>query len=57
MQSRAIFEAVAKVAATGAAPIPEIMVPLAATAREIEICRQIIETEADAVQTETGQRF
>ncbi len=57
MQSRAIFEAVAKVAATGTAPIPEIMVPLAATAREIEICRQIIETEADAVQTETGQTF
>jgi pyruvate,orthophosphate dikinase len=57
MQSRAIFEAVAKVAATGAAPIPEIMVPLAATAREIEICRQIIEAEAHAVQTETGQTF
>jgi pyruvate,orthophosphate dikinase len=57
MQSRAIFEAVAKVAATGTAPMPEIMVPLAATAREIEICRQIIETEAAAVQIETGQTF
>ncbi len=57
MQSRAIFEAVAQVAASGTAPIPEIMVPLAATAREIEICRQIIETEAQAVQSKTGQTF
>ncbi len=57
MQSRAIFEAVAQVASSGTAPIPEIMVPLAATAREIEICRQIIEAEAQAVQSKTGQTF
>ena len=42
MQARAIFEAAVEVAASGPAPIPEIMVPLAGTAKEIEICRDII---------------
>ena len=55
MQARAIFEAACNVAQnTGAAPSPEIMVPLAATAREIALCKQEIDAAAAAVMFETG---
>jgi pyruvate,orthophosphate dikinase len=55
MQARAIFEAACNVAQnTGAAPSPEIMVPLAATAREIALCKQEIDAAAAAVMAETG---
>ena len=55
MQARAIFEAACNVAQnTGAAPSPEIMVPLVATAREIALCKQEIDAAAAAVMAETG---
>ena len=55
MQARAIFEAACAVAQkTGDAPSPEIMVPLAATAREISLCKQEIDAAASAVMAETG---
>ena len=55
MQARAIFEAACNVAQnTGAAPSPEIMVPLAATAREIALCKQEIDAAAAVVMSETG---
>ena len=57
MQARAIFEAAVEVAASGPAPIPEIMVPLAGTAKEIEICRQIIDNVAAEVFAESGQKI
>jgi pyruvate,orthophosphate dikinase len=57
MQARAIFEAAVEVAAAGPAPIPEIMVPLAGTAKEIEICRQIIDDVAAEVFNESGQKI
>ena len=58
MQARAIFEAAAVVQKEGADPImAEIMVPLAATAREVEICRKIIDDTAKAVEAETGVTF
>jgi len=57
MQARAIFEAASEVAATGPAPLPEIMVPLAATAREIEICRAVIDAAATEVAAATGRKI
>ncbi|MGC6518521.1 MAG: pyruvate, phosphate dikinase [Candidatus Puniceispirillaceae bacterium] len=58
MQARAIFEAASAVSAGGAeAPVPEIMIPLAATARELELCKAVIDAEAEAVATETGTRI
>ena len=47
MQARAIFEAACAVAKnTGESPIPEVMVPLAATAREIVLCKAEIDAAA-----------
>ncbi|MCE2517181.1 MAG: pyruvate, phosphate dikinase [Alphaproteobacteria bacterium] len=55
MQARAIFEAASAVQNDGGDPVlAEIMVPLAATAREVEICRKIIDDTAEAVRGETG---
>ena len=55
MQARAIFEAVMHVAKSSAAPIPEVMIPLAATATEIAICRKIIDEVAADVFATAGQ--
>ena len=58
MQARTIFEAATAIAAKGdAAPVPEIMIPLAATGRELEICKAVIDAEAEAVAGETGIRI
>ena len=55
MQARAIFEAASLVQKEGGTPvIAEIMVPLAATAREVEICREIIDRTAQSIKKETG---
>jgi pyruvate,orthophosphate dikinase len=54
-QARAIFEAASTVQKEGSEDvIPEIMVPLAATALEVEICKTIIDETAAAVKEETG---
>ena len=56
MQARAIFEAAVAVAKdTGEAVVPEVMVPLVATARELEITKAVIDAEARAVFAETGR--
>ncbi len=56
MQARAIFEAACDVAEqTGAAPIPEVMVPLVATARELELMKAVIDAAAKAVFAEKGR--
>ena len=53
MQARAIFEAaVATAKETGAAPVPEIMIPLIATRRELEITRAIVDKIAQEVFAE-----
>ena len=53
MQTRAIFEAACQIARTAdQAPIPEIMIPLVATRREVEILRLLIERTAQAVFAE-----
>ncbi|NQV21815.1 MAG: pyruvate, phosphate dikinase, partial [Rhodospirillales bacterium] len=55
MQARAIFEAALDVKADGgAAPIPEIMIPLIATLREFEILKPKIAAVADTVFGERG---
>ena len=52
MQARAIFEAAADVAGEGEAPIPEVMVPLVATGKELRIIRALIERTAETVFAE-----
>ncbi len=50
MQGRAIFEAAVQVERETGRPVePEVMIPLIATRRELEICRDIIARAADAV--------
>ena len=56
MQARAIFEAAVAVAEeTGAAPVPEVMVPLVATRAELAIIRALIDRTAAAVFAEKGR--
>jgi pyruvate,orthophosphate dikinase len=56
MQARAIFEAAVDVTVkTGEAPIPEVMVPLVATRRELEIIKALIDRTAAAVFAEKGR--
>jgi pyruvate, orthophosphate dikinase len=57
MQARAIFEAALEVAAEGKAPLPEVMVPLVATRKELAIVRALIERTAEAVFAEKGARI
>ena len=58
MQARAIFEgALDAAAAAGEAPVPEIMVPLVGTRRELEITREQITRIAEAVFAEKGRRL
>jgi pyruvate,orthophosphate dikinase len=55
MQVRAIFEAAAITAReTGAAPVPEIMIPLVMTKRELEISKALVDRVAAEVAAETG---
>jgi pyruvate,orthophosphate dikinase len=56
MQARAIFEAAVEVAGdVGAAPIPEVMVPLVATRAELRIIRELIDRTAADVFRERGR--
>jgi len=56
MQARAIFEAAVDVAEkSGAAPIPEVMIPLVATRRELELMKAVVDKAAKAVFAEKGR--
>ena len=58
MQARAIFEgAIAAAKEAGKAPVPEIMIPLVATKKELEITRALVDGAAAAVFQETGQKI
>jgi pyruvate,orthophosphate dikinase len=58
MQSRAIFEAVVAVSAGSAEPVvPEIMIPLAASKREIDILKAVIDQTAVEVARESAQKI
>ena len=53
MQARAIFEAACDVTAEGGAPVvPEVMIPLVATRRELEILRKLVRETAAKVFAE-----
>ncbi len=52
MQARAIAEAVCEVKAKGIKVLPEIMIPLVATKKELQILRGQVEDEVKAVQKE-----
>ena len=57
MQARAIFEAVCAVKEkSGEAPLPEVMIPLVATKRELEILRALVDRVAEKVFEEQGAR-
>ncbi|WP_084582201.1 pyruvate, phosphate dikinase [Sphingomonas azotifigens] len=56
MQARAIFEAAIAVAErSGAAPVPEVMIPLVATKRELELMKAVVDKAAQAVFAEKGR--
>ncbi len=56
MQARAIFEAACDVAETsGEAPVPEVMIPLVATGRELEILKALVDRTAAEVFAEKGR--
>ncbi|OYX60681.1 MAG: pyruvate, phosphate dikinase [Novosphingobium sp. 32-60-15] len=56
MQARAIFEAACDVAEqSGDAPIPEVMIPLVATRKELEILRALVDRVALEVFAEKGR--
>jgi len=57
MQVRAIAEAACEVAKAGAPLEPEIMIPLVATDKELQILRELVVDEVNAVQSEKGVRF
>jgi len=58
MQTRAIFEAACAVEAeSGDAPLPEIMIPLVATSKELAILRALVDRVAAAVFEEKGKRI
>ena len=57
MQARAIFEAaLIVVKESGKAVVPEIMIPLVATKKELEIARKVVEQTAEAVFDEKRAR-
>lgn len=56
MQARAIFEAACAVAEkSGAAPVPEVMIPLVGTKRELELMKAVVDKAAKAVFADKGR--
>ncbi|WP_066663113.1 pyruvate, phosphate dikinase [Sphingomonas sp. CCH9-H8] len=56
MQARAIFEAACAVAdKSGAAPVPEVMIPLVGTKRELELMKTVVDRAAQAVFAQQGR--
>ncbi|MCH8684689.1 pyruvate, phosphate dikinase [Pedomonas mirosovicensis] len=55
MQARAIFEAAVQVAkSSGETVVPEVMIPLVATPKELALMKKVVEDTAAAVFAETG---
>lgn len=57
MQARAIAEAVAQLTAEGQKLIPEIMIPLIATAKELELLRELTVSTVEKVKAEKKIQF
>ncbi|WP_095010934.1 pyruvate, phosphate dikinase [Tsuneonella mangrovi] len=56
MQARAIFEAACEVAeASGESPVPEVMIPLVSTKRELELMKALVDKVAGEVFAEKGR--
>ena len=56
MQARAIFEAAIEVSKQGKKVLPEIMIPLIMTAKELEILKQLVDNIAENVFDQLGSR-
>ena len=57
MQARAIFEAAVEIfTKTGEGVIPEVMIPLVGTRKELEMMRKVVEDAAAAVFKEKGKK-
>ncbi len=54
MQARAVFAAAADMAKQGKAVIPEIMIPLIATKKELDVLKAVVDRVAGEVQKSTG---
>jgi pyruvate,orthophosphate dikinase len=57
MQARAIFEAAVEVGKTGETIIPEIMIPLIVTKKELDILKGLVDRVAQAVMAEQGVKI
>lgn len=58
MQARAIFEAAIEVAkSSGKAPIPEIMIPLVATQKELAILKERVDAIGNEVMEKSGMKI
>src|SRR5450432_813283 len=57
MQARAIFEAAVEVSAEGSPVIPEIMIPLVGTKKELDLQAAVVRKAADAVFAEKGKKL
>src|SRR5207253_11250286 len=57
MQVRAIAEAASEIVKTGKKLVPEIMIPLIATDKELEILRELTITEVEKVKKEQNVKF
>jgi pyruvate,orthophosphate dikinase len=57
MQVRAIAEAAAEIVKSGEKLIPEIMIPLVATDKELEVLRRLSVSTVEKVQKEKGVKF
>ena len=58
MQARAVFEAAIEVMnKTGRTIVPEIMIPLVGTKKELDLAKAVVVAVADAVMAEKGVKF
>ncbi len=57
MQTQAIAEAASEIVRSGKSLVPEIMIPLVGTDKELELLRHLVESEVLAVQKRTGVKF
>ena len=58
MQARAVFEAAIEVMnKTGRTIVPEIMIPLVGTKKELDLAKSVVVAVADAVMAEKGVKF
>jgi pyruvate,orthophosphate dikinase len=55
MQARAIFEAAVEVAKLGKVVLPEVMIPLVGTKRELDLMKEVVDATAKAVFEAAGR--